>query len=141
MNKVLKLVTCVGIATFIPYLLTVASIKQAQAQSNSNLNIPNYCTTENLFIAAETKNFWVNICWSGGDYGDYGQYSKNDRNRAQNLVTPINLPVQIDENNYKVVAVSRKMSYILTKGYLVVTKKGKIIRREKILNQIMYHHD
>ncbi|MBW4562048.1 MAG: hypothetical protein KME32_13010 [Mojavia pulchra JT2-VF2] len=33
MNKFLKLVTCIGVATFIPYLFTVASVKEAQAQT------------------------------------------------------------------------------------------------------------
>jgi hypothetical protein len=96
-------------------------------------SLPNYCQSEeSLFIVAETKGFWVNIC--GGDLPhSYVGVSKTNGNR-------IRLPLKdYDPQGNYFEAVNGNVSYFLIRGtakgdFLTVTQGDRELVRQPVLN-------
>jgi hypothetical protein len=96
-------------------------------------SLPNYCQSqESLFIIAETKGFWVNIC--GGDLPhSYVGVSKTNGNR-------IRLPLKdYDPQGNYFEAVNGNVSYLLIRGsakgdFLTVTQGDRELVRQPVLN-------
>ncbi|MCU0535921.1 MAG: hypothetical protein MUD14_18690 [Hydrococcus sp. Prado102] len=101
--------------------------------AQSPRSLPNYCQSqESLFIVAETKGFWVNIC--GGDLPhSYVGVSKTNGNR-------IRLPLKdYDQQGNYFEAVNGNVSYLLIRGsakgdFLTVTQGDRELVRQPVLN-------
>ncbi|AFZ34687.1 hypothetical protein Sta7437_1112 [Stanieria cyanosphaera PCC 7437] len=96
-------------------------------------SFPNYCQPEeSLFIVAETKGFWVNIC--GGDLPHtYVGVSKINGNK-------IRLPLKdYDQQGNYFEAVNKNVSYLLIRGsakgdFLTVTQGERELFRQPVLD-------
>lgn len=96
-------------------------------------SFPNYCQPEeSLFIVAETKGFWVNIC--GGDLPHtYVGVSKINGNK-------IRLPLKdYDQQGNYFEAVNQDVSYLLIRGsakgdFLTVTQGDRELFRQPVLD-------
>jgi hypothetical protein len=93
----------------------------------------NFCgQNESMFVAAETKGFWVNIC--GGDLpNSYVGVSKTD---GKSIRLPLN---NYDQQGNYFEAVNGNVTYMLIRGtakgdFLTVTQGNKEIVRQPILN-------
>lgn len=116
--------------------LSVASasaIPEFRSIAQSPRQLPNYCQqSESLFVIAETKGFWVNIC--GGDLPHtYVGVSKTNGKR-------IRLPLKdYDQQGDYFEAVNGNVSYLLirrsAKGdFLTVTQGDRELVRQPVLN-------
>lgn len=128
------------LSNFLPGLgilcLLISSAKAVQESryiAQSPRSLPNYCQQEeSLFIVAETKGFWVNIC--GGDLPHtYVGVSKTDGKS-------IRLPLKdYDQQGDYFEAVNGDVSYLLirrsAKGdFLTVTQGDRELFRQPVLN-------
>jgi hypothetical protein len=132
LNKFLvSLLLGLGILGYLPS--SVKAVQEAQNIAQSNRKFRNYCQqNESLFIVAETKGFWVNIC--GGDFPNtYVGVSKTNGNK-------IRLPLSdYDQQGNSFEAVNKDVSYLLIRGtakgdFLTVTQKDKELFRQPVLN-------
>ncbi|MGK7873233.1 MAG: hypothetical protein AB4426_07950 [Xenococcaceae cyanobacterium] len=102
------------------------------AQANPS-QFPNYCQeNESLFIVAETKGFWVNIC--GGDLPHtYVGVSKANDNSIR---LPLN---DYDQQGNYFEAINGNITYLLIRGtakgdFLTVTQEDRELLRQPVLN-------
>ena len=108
-------------------------VSKAENIAQNPDSFPNYCQPgESLFIVAETKGFWVNIC--GGDLPHtYVGVSKINGNK-------IRLPLQdYDRQGNYFEAVNLDVSYLLIRGstkgdFLTVTQGDRELFRQPILD-------
>jgi hypothetical protein len=93
----------------------------------------NYCRKgESLFVSAETRGFWVNIC--GGDYP--GTYVGVNKRNGNSIRLPL---VDYDQQGNYFAAVNGNVSYLLIRGttkgdFLTVTQGRRELFRQPILN-------
>jgi hypothetical protein len=105
--------------------------KKSIAQSPPSL--PNYCQPEeSLFIVAETKGFWVNIC--GGDFPH--TYVGVSKTNGKSIRLPLR---DYDQQGNYFEAVNGDVSYLLirrsAKGdFLTVTQRDRELFRQPVLN-------
>lgn len=93
--------------------------------------IHNYCRSgESMFLALETKSYWVNIC--GGDNPN-AYVGVNKRNR-QSIRVPLK---DFDPQGTFFRAVNKDVDYILAKtprgNFLTVSRKTRELLREPVL--------
>jgi hypothetical protein len=112
---------------------SASAVQESRYIAQSSRSLPNYCQQEeSLFIVAETKGFWVNIC--GGDLPHtYVGVSKTDGKS-------IRLPLKdYDRQGDYFEAVNGDFSYLLirrsAKGdFLTVTQGDRELFRQPVLN-------
>lgn len=120
-------------------IATLATTKNNLTENRINTDRPillsqrNFCgQNESMFVAAETKGFWVNIC--GGDLpNSYVGVSKTD---GKSIRLPLN---NYDQQGNYFEAVNGNVTYMLIRGtakgdFLTVTQGNKEIVRQPILN-------
>jgi hypothetical protein len=96
-------------------------------------NNRNFCRhNESVFVSAETKGFWINIC-GGDEPNTYIGVSKKDGSRIR-----LKLSNYEPQGNYYE-AINGDVSYALIKGttkgdFLSVTRGNKQILKQPILN-------
>jgi hypothetical protein len=130
----LAVVLVSAIATLSSSSMAIAKQQQPELNNQPGQNLiaqsgRNYCRgSESMFIAAETDNYWVNIC--GGDFPTHyvGVQKSNTRNS-------IRVPLSdYEPTGDYFEAVNGDVLYILSrtnKGkYLTVTQGGREILRE-----------
>lgn len=95
-------------------------------------SFPNFCReSESMFVAAETKGFWVNICGSDEPYTYLG-VSKTDGSKIRLALT------DYDQQGNSFEAVNGNVSYLLIRGtakgdFLTVTQGTRELFRQPIL--------
>jgi len=115
------------------FISSASAVQESRYIAQSPRSLPNYCQQEeSLFIVAETKGFWVNIC--GGDLPHtYVGVSKTDGKS-------IRLPLKdYDQQGDYFEAVNGDVSYLLirrsAKGdFLTVTQGERELFRQPVLN-------
>lgn len=95
-------------------------------------SFPNFCQeSESMFVSAETKGFWVNICGSDEPY-TYVGVSKTDGSKIRLGLT------DYDQQGNSFEAVNGNVSYLLIRGtargdFLTVTQGTRELFRQPIL--------
>ena len=110
------------------------ALPESQYLTRNNLaEIPDYCQeNESLFIVAETRGFWVNIC--GGDLPH--TYIGVSKTNGNSIRLPLN---DYDRVGNYFEAVNGDVTYLLIRGtprgdFLTVTQGDKELFRQPILN-------